>query len=122
MKTLMVIMVLLIASNYAKTPDFKKCYDNAMSTHEQLMCADKELKYWDTMLNKEYKKLYKSLPKEEKPRLKDAQRKWIKFRDAECIFAGYPMRGGSAEGILRLGCKVRLTKIRAIELKKTFRE
>ena len=117
MKIILAITTILAIAIHAKGTDFKKCYDDAMSTHEQLACAHKELKYWDTILNNEYKKLYKSLPKEEKPRLKDAQRKWIQYRDSECTFEAYEMRGGSAEGILRLGCTVHLTKARAKELK-----
>jgi len=56
------------------------------------------------------------LPKEEQDRLKKAQKAWIKYRDLECDFEAYEMRGGSYENILRDGCKIKLTKDRIKDL------
>ncbi|MBL4927713.1 DUF1311 domain-containing protein [Tabrizicola sp. KVB23] len=44
--------------------------------------------------------------------LREAQRAWITFRDAECKAEGYPMRGGSAEPLLVYGCMAALTRER----------
>ena len=48
--------------------------------------------------------------------LRAAQRDWITFRDNACVAEGYQMRGGSAESMLVVGCKARLTEQRAKDL------
>ncbi len=52
----------------------------------------------------------------EEDRLRDAQRAWVAFRDANCDSAGYPMRGGSAEPLLVFGCMHQMTEARIEEL------
>ncbi len=52
----------------------------------------------------------------EEDRLRAAQRAWVVFRDANCDSAGYPMRGGSAEPLLVLGCMHQMTEARIEEL------
>lgn len=48
--------------------------------------------------------------------LRDAQRAWITYRDANCLHAGFPMRGGSAEPLLVYGCMAEMTNDRTVEL------
>lgn len=48
-------------------------------------------------------------------RMKDAQRKWLAFRDAECGIHG-ALTGGSVDRIDYLGCLDTLTRSRAKEL------
>jgi uncharacterized protein YecT (DUF1311 family) len=52
----------------------------------------------------------------EEDRLRNAQRAWVAFRDANCDAAGYPMRGGSAEPLLVYGCMHQMTEARIEEL------
>lgn len=102
--------------------------DNANTIFEQRECLYKSLKKADKELNLNYKLLMKAIKKKEPEskrvikRLKKAQRAWIKYRDAECAFSGFPMLDGSAESLLRAGCKIRLTKKRAKELKNYLKE
>ncbi|MGN6551933.1 MAG: lysozyme inhibitor LprI family protein [Pararhizobium sp.] len=49
--------------------------------------------------------------------LKDAQRRWIAFRDAECSYESYAAFGGTMAPMLGSDCKTRLTKARIAELK-----
>jgi uncharacterized protein YecT (DUF1311 family) len=49
--------------------------------------------------------------------LKDAQRKWIAFRDANCRLVGAEMLGGSGQPLIETGCLARMTKERVAELK-----
>lgn len=48
--------------------------------------------------------------------LRDGQRAWIAFRDATCAAEGWKARGGSAEPMLILICRARLTRARAADL------
>ena len=49
--------------------------------------------------------------------LLEAQRGWLRYRDAHCRVDGYIARGGTLEPLLVSSCKARLTRMRTEELK-----
>lgn len=49
--------------------------------------------------------------------LLEAQRGWLRYRDAHCALEGYEARGGSLEPLLVLTCKARVTRVRTQQLK-----
>ena len=49
--------------------------------------------------------------------LLEAQRGWLRYRDAHCRVEGYYARGGSLEPLLVSTCKARLTRMRTEELR-----
>jgi uncharacterized protein YecT (DUF1311 family) len=49
--------------------------------------------------------------------LLEAQRAWLKFRDAHCRLDGYYARGGSLEPLLVSSCRTALTEMRTRELR-----
>ena len=51
------------------------------------------------------------------PTLLEAQRAWLKYRDAHCRGEGYYARGGSLEPLLVATCKTNLTRKRTEQLK-----
>ena len=82
-------------------------------------CASEEgeeLKAADAQLNAVYKKALAAMPSDDaKAKLKDAQRAWIAFRDAEiALSAELP---GSASGNLLKMLQTELTKARTEQLK-----
>lgn len=99
---------------------------NAMTQADMNQCAQAEWEAADHALNSAYKAAMAllrqwddELPTELKggaDNLRLAQRAWITFRDAACAVEGYPMRGGSAEPLLVLGCMTRLTEARTADL------
>lgn len=50
-------------------------------------------------------------------RLLEAQRGWLRYRDAHCQVSGYGARGGSLEPLLVAMCKTQLTQERTEQLK-----
>ena len=56
-----------------------------------------------------------SAPEKRRDELRDVQRKWIAFRDANCGFY-YDFQGGSAARLASKECVVTLTAHRAHEL------
>ncbi len=52
--------------------------------------------------------------------LRDAQRLWIKYRDAACDAEGFTVRGGTMEGLVVTICLERLTRQRSDELRRLF--
>jgi uncharacterized protein YecT (DUF1311 family) len=49
--------------------------------------------------------------------LREAQRAWIVFRDAQCTYEGHEARGGSMESMIYNGCRARLTRERTAQLR-----
>jgi uncharacterized protein YecT (DUF1311 family) len=49
--------------------------------------------------------------------LLNAQRAWLKFRDAECRVAGYAMRGGTGEAMIVSSCMAEVTRARTKQLR-----
>lgn len=48
--------------------------------------------------------------------LLEAQRAWLRYRDAHCRLDGYTARGGSMEPMIDLFCKTHLTRARTEQL------
>ena len=78
-------------------------------------CISEELERQDRRLNAAYRSLMGSVPERRRAQLRDAQRKWIAFRDANCEFY-YDPQGGSAARLASNECAVTLTAERAHEL------
>ncbi|MDP3264494.1 MAG: lysozyme inhibitor LprI family protein [Tabrizicola sp.] len=98
----------------------------AMTQIELNYCAEQEWSKADTALNQAYQTAMADLKQtladrpedlaKETGMLRDAQRAWIAFRDANCAVAGYPMRGGSAEPLLVYACLRDMTLARTEDL------
>jgi uncharacterized protein YecT (DUF1311 family) len=72
----------------------------------------------DAELNKTYEALLKKLPDaESKEKLKESQRAWLAFRDAEAASAADEARGGSMAPTLRYATMTELTEQRTKQLK-----
>src|SRR5699024_3694632 len=78
--------------------------DNAADQSTLNRCADQELEAADARLNSTYKALTQQLEKADLERLKQAQRAWISYRDAQCAFESEPSRGGSIYPMVLSNC------------------
>lgn len=108
-----------------------KCGDDA-DNQTMIQCAYQDYQKADKELNDVYAKLMKSTKESFTPDitagsgqdpaadLKDAQKKWIAFRDANCRFAGTEMLGGTGQPLIVNGCLARMTKERVKELKEAL--
>jgi uncharacterized protein YecT (DUF1311 family) len=75
-------------------------------------CADNEYQGADQKLNA----IYSSF-KPVSDKLRESERAWIKYRDAECVFAGDYVEGGSMQPMVVSNCMTALTKDRIQTLK-----
>jgi uncharacterized protein YecT (DUF1311 family) len=109
-------------------PPKPNCND-AMSNLDMRQCAYNEYKAADKELNAVYQRALKFMRETYGPDdikqaggqnpaadLRDAQRKWIAFRDANCRSMGTQMLGGSGQPTIVAGCLASMTKERAKEL------
>ena len=94
------------------------CYAADFSQQGMNRCAGEAYERADKALNAEWAKIMAAKgEKEEEKLLLDAQRAWIKYRDAHCTYDGYEARGGSMEPMLYNGCRARLTRERIAQLR-----
>lgn len=75
-------------------PRYSKQYDKCMDASEgvtsyMIECMNQEYKYQNSRLNLNYKKLMSGLESEHAKKLKEAQRAWIKYRDASVELASF---------------------------------
>jgi uncharacterized protein YecT (DUF1311 family) len=83
-----------------------KCYDDAKDQLALNECADVAFKKSDKKLNELYKQIETRLKDDAdtKKLLIQAQRDWVKFRDAECSFQTAEAAGGSMMPMLVAQC------------------
>ena len=81
-------------------------------TMNMLDCMGSEAEQQDARLNENYKAAMQALTPAQQTQLRDAQRLWIKFRDADCALLG-SLTGGSIDRINSASCFLDMTKQRA---------
>lgn len=81
-------VAVVTATASAGTSDkYQQCLDDSNGiTVEMVNCINAEADRQDALLNMYYKKLIKNLEPEQAKSLKEAQRAWIKWRDASSAF------------------------------------
>lgn len=117
-----VVSIILAAPSHVHAMD---CAD-AMTQQAINACIAAEFEAADTDLNAAYRSArafmhsrdaaHSAKSTEAEVALRDAQRAWISYRDQACFAESFLMKGGSAEAMVVLGCKARLTQQRAQDL------
>jgi uncharacterized protein YecT (DUF1311 family) len=103
------------------TKQFSACMEQSGGvTASMLTCIGAEMARQDTRLNKAYKDIIAQMSPARKKQLQDAQRLWIKYRDANCQFYADP-EGGTAASVNAASCVMTATAARSKELER-FKE
>lgn len=102
------------------SPEFTACMEASGGVHFNMMdCIGQETEHQDALLNQRYRLVMAALEEAGKAALKDSQRKWIAYRDAECSFAYQAAggdEGGQMAGLEAGHCTMSMTAHRAAEL------
>ena len=107
---------LLAASETDMSKQYTTCMDKANGVNPDMIdCIMAEAKQQDARLNENYKRLMSKLSEERKKALLEAQRAWIRFRDANCTFWDDPA-GGQSAAVTAKECILTTTADRASEL------
>ena len=121
-KSFVPVLALLCLSQIAYADDveltklFSACMDKSGGvTIDMLDCISAETKRQDARLNEAYKEAMAQLSPARKKQLQDAQRAWIKYRDANCNFYADP-DGGTMATVSANDCFMSATAARAKEL------
>jgi uncharacterized protein YecT (DUF1311 family) len=97
--------------------------DNA--THRE--CSDREFRKYDAELNRLYAVLLKDAASMNEPQrgygpppvqaLREAQRAWVAYRDANCHWKSTAFYGGSGQSVILSSCRAIATRDRVEEFK-----
>ena len=109
--------------------------DNPQAQLEMNMCAEQDFERADAELNRVYRSAIQSAQQAdreyartmanaggsdepgEEASLREAERAWVTFRDAQCRGESFEARGGSMQPMLYGGCRATLTRARTAELR-----
>ena len=84
---LLVNVAPVAAADKDMSKEYSTCIDKSNGvTSEMLDCISAEHERQDARLNENYKRLISKLSPKRKEQLLEAQRAWVKFRDANCRF------------------------------------
>ena len=86
----------------------------AGSTPEMVECLMAQHAHWDKELTIAYQEAMRNAPPAQKKELRDAERAWIKYRDANCAY--YAAGEGTIARINAAACLRDMTRKRAEEL------
>jgi uncharacterized protein YecT (DUF1311 family) len=120
MRKLIMPLLLAVCSVQAFEIEYSRGFDACMdrtggATLPMVKCISAETQHQDNRLNRIYKELMATLSPQRKQELRDAQRLWIKYRDANCAFYFDP-DGGTMVRIEAAQCRLTATGQRATEL------
>lgn len=85
-----------------------------ISTYEMVDCLNAKAAQWDKRMGIAYQQTLKALAGKQRDQLRAAQRLWIQYRDANCLY--YFMGEGTIARVEAADCTYRMTKSRAEEL------
>jgi uncharacterized protein YecT (DUF1311 family) len=88
------------------------------STYEMVECLKAKTAHWDRQLNTAYRAALKAAEPKQAEQLRKAQRLWIKYRDANCLY--YDLGEGTIARIAAGSCMLDMTRSRAQELKRAL--
>lgn len=94
-------------------PNYRPCGD-APSTLAILACVQEKAETADRRLNAAYRALRERIDPAQSQKLREAQRLWIRYRDANCAF--YAAQEGSIGRVQAAECLRAMTEDRAQEL------
>ena len=130
-------MITLVTAMLLSAQDPQWNCANPQAQQEMNFCAAEDFRRADAELNTAYRaaiaeaqqadREYRVLDDEAGGRptgepgweasLREAQRAWVKFRDAHCRLESFEARGGSMQPMLDAGCRATLTRARTAELR-----
>lgn len=92
--------------------------DNTAPQSELNLCAAREYRTADALLNQTYRRVVASLSsKQDTMSLLTAQRAWLTYRDEHCALAGRAFEGGSIQPLVVADClrEVTMARVEALE-------
>lgn len=117
---LMVVIFMAVGTNLAGQDDETKC---CCSTYDVSVCLSKIHEKVDKSLNETYRQALQMTTRfgsTDVQNLKEAEKKWISYRDAACDAEYHLWGGGSGGPNAKTLCVIRLTRQRTLDLEGAY--
>lgn len=114
------LLLLLVANSLAAEDDESKC---CCTTYDMSVCLSKVHESLDAKLNETYRRalnLTRRFGNADVENLREAQRKWVAYRDATCKAEYGLWQGGSGGPNAQTMCVIRITKQRLADLENVY--
>ena len=108
----MAVFALMSVARAGDQDEVEKSCDG--NTYQMVECLKGKTAQWDKRLNIAYQQALKSANDKQREQLRTAQRLWIQYRDANCLY--YGLGDGTISRIEAGECMRNLTETRAKEL------
>ncbi|MBN1960401.1 MAG: DUF1311 domain-containing protein [Deltaproteobacteria bacterium] len=85
MKSVILILLgfnLVVADDMSIADEREKCEQKSSSTAEKIVCINKEELVWDSLMNRDFKRIMNNLSADEKAKFRNVQKTWLAYRDA----------------------------------------
>jgi len=94
---------------------YQACLDNASGNLAMITCTDTAASAWDKILNANYKAASAALDDKNRKLLREAQRKWLHYRDADQAFrdSDWSTSGGLDMKLFLAEARMQIVKARA---------
>ena len=117
-----VFAVSVVYEAVAHEKKFTKIFETCMEasqgiTAEMRECISSEYSRQDDRLNRAYQNLLAQHDTSWRERIRDAQRKWLAYRDAACPLHA-PPNSGTLEHLMVGSCYLEMTEQQAVELER----
>lgn len=86
------------------------------TTEGMMSCAARETAAWDVLLERDFRTLSARSDEIARTKLREAQRAWVAWRDADCDYAADQYRGGSLGRVTAAICMMERTAGRSLHL------
>lgn len=114
--TLLALLLLLVPAGLRAQPS--ACLDEARTQLDMNACAADELGLADSVLNAVYARVVAQVDSVQLPLLREAQRAWIRLRDADCALEAAEFGGGSIRPMIEMLCLAQETRRRTQYLRR----
>ncbi len=101
---------------YAKKYEYSGDCTSSKNIQNLEDCLDKELALYDKELNI----LYKHLLEPSDDHLKEVEKLWVKFKEADCKYMAYEVNEGKEFQFIEKVCLINKTKARIVDLKRSY--
>ncbi|MBP2169541.1 uncharacterized protein YecT (DUF1311 family) [Erwinia toletana] len=122
-KILLILCLALPTAAFSADNPLDSALESCLNSHSSTVgisqCYDAANKSWDKEMNRQYQTVMKKLNSEQKAKLRDAQRNWLKYRDSWLAAAKswYLAEQGTMAGVSLGAQGVQLIKNQALLLK-----
>jgi uncharacterized protein YecT (DUF1311 family) len=117
-RTLCLAALLLVLIPDALRAQPSECMDEARTQLDMNACAADELGLADSVLNVVYRQVVAEMDTAQLSFLREAQRAWIRLRDADCGLEAAEFEGGSIRPMMEMMCLARETRRRTAHLRR----